>query len=132
MLKKQESRAKLLSVSKGSCLSFSPRLSRKTDGLGGTKNTAYLFRDIPYFYRTVFKSSTLYRDLLLFANFVLDNLPSHDNAHDRGHHEASRPAAGVTEAMETADRGVEVFVHLDAVAVELQLGGVKQIGRAHV
>lgn len=51
---------------------------------------------------------------------------AHEHAHDGRHHQTSCPAARVAEAMETIDVRVEVFVHLDAVGVELELGGVEQ------
>ena len=50
----------------------------------------------------------------------------HEHTHGRGHHQAARPAGGVTQTVQTGDVRVERVVHGDAVAVKLQLRGVQQ------
>lgn len=58
--------------------------------------------------------------LLAILGFFHKFLP-HDDAHNRSHHQASRPTAGVAQAVQALDAGVEVLVHLDPIGVEFQL-----------
>ena len=50
---------------------------------------------------------------------------AHQHAHDGRHHQPARPAAGVAQAVQSFDGGVEVFIHFDAVGVELEFGRVE-------
>ena len=56
----------------------------------------------------------------LFLGFFHKFL-THNYAHNRSHHQASRPTAGVAQAVQALDAGVEVLVHLDPIGVEFQL-----------
>ena len=64
--------------------------------------------------------------LLIYCLSLFAELAAHEDAHDGGHHQAPGPAAGVAQAVEALDVGVEILVHLHPVGVELQLGGVEQ------
>ena len=55
----------------------------------------------------------------LFGVFF-QKFSGHVDPHDRSHHQTSCPSAGITEAMESLDACVEVLIHFDAVAVELE------------
>ena len=55
-----------------------------------------------------------------------DDAAAHQNPHYGGHHETARPAAGIAETVKTANRGVEILVHLHTVAVKFQLGRVEK------
>lgn len=58
---------------------------------------------------------------MLFHKFL-----THDDAHNRSHHQASRPTAGVAQAVQALDAGVEVLVHLDSIGIEFELRRIEQ------
>lgn len=98
---------------------------RAGDFHDNNKKTADAFLRLPSFFCVVLQiAGNLLAGSAL--SFGFRELSSHQHAHAGGHHQAARPAARIAEAMQVPDARVEIFVHFDAVAVELQLRRIEQ------
>ena len=59
------------------------------------------------------------------ALFRFKNIARHIHAHNRRHHQPSRPSAAVTQTVQSYYRGVKTLVHFYLVAVKFKLGTVQ-------
>ena len=52
--------------------------------------------------------------------FFSDQFASHQNAHNRRHHQTARPSAGISQTVQSFHARVEVLIHFHTVAVKFQ------------